>query len=125
MATPGKSDTEAAKDIGMSKDDLIKSLAESQKVVTQMMAQLASLTEQVTVLTQQNLAGSVTHKPKTFDEPVPKVNHKDVDKPQKLSGDKWAAWEPDSKNFLVRIDVRWKKFLDTIEVHSKKPLGGD
>ena len=99
-------------------------MAENQQLIAELVKRVAELSATVITLTEQ--AATAKTKPGTsFDEPAPKVNHKDVDKPARYSGDKWATWEPDFKNFLTRVDPRWKKFLDTVKTHSKKPLEGE
>ncbi len=56
------------------------------------------------------------------DEEAPKIDHKDISKPEKYNGQKWDLWAEDFKGFLRRRDRRWAKLFELVQDKSKKPL---
>ena len=99
----------------------MQDLAESQKLVTELLMRVSALTDKVATLAEQ-VTESKNKKDANADESISKSNHKDIEKPVKFDGDKFATWGPDFKNVLSRIDSRWRKFLDVIKGNSRKPL---
>ena len=59
---------------------------------------------------------------KDKDKDVPKIDNKDVQKPDKFNGQKWDLWSEEFKGFLRRRDRRWIKLLDAVHDRSKAPL---
>ena len=83
--TPAKDDSHSNQP-----EDIGKRLVENQQLIAELVKRVAELSATVINLTEQ-AASSKTKPGTSFDEPAPKVNHKDVDKPARYSGDKWAT----------------------------------
>ena len=73
---------------------------------------------------QQSLAQLAERLEKTEGkkEDAPKIDHKDIQKPDKYSGQKWDLWSEEFKGFLRRRDRRWATLLDEVQAKSKAPL---
>ena len=66
-------------------------------MIASLVQQVSELTQKVIYLTKDKDVDKDKFKEKpTFSEPAPKVHHKDIDKPMKYSGDKWAPGSPTS-----------------------------
>ena len=59
---------------------------------------------------------------RTEEKDVPKIDNKDVQKPEKFNGQKWDLWSEEFKGFLRRRDRRWVTLLDAVQDRSKAPL---
>ena len=55
------------------------------------------------------------------DEP-PKIDSKDIQKPDKFNGQKWDLWSEEFTGFLRRRDKRWASLLKAVQIRSKAPL---
>ncbi len=53
---------------------------------------------------------------------APKIDHKDIQKPEKFNGQKWDFWSEEFKGFLRRRDRRWVTLLEEVQSRSKAPL---
>ena len=71
---------------------------------------------------QESLKQLAKRLDKTEEPHVPKIDHKDVQKPDKYGGQKWDYWSEEFKGFLRRRDKRWATLLDAIQARSKAPL---
>ena len=90
----------------MSQDEnIVKSLVET------MQAMQASLVKM----------GERLEKAEKKDE-APKIDHKDIQKPEKYSGHKWELWSEEFKAFLRRRDKRWAQLFQLVEAKSDAPL---
>ncbi len=96
------------------RDNLVNILMDQ---VTALQAEVGRLSRKLAV---QDIANGNANGQK---DEVPHMNNKDIEKPFKYNGEKWAMWESDFKNFLVHRDQRWKLILDTIKKKSDKPIG--
>ena len=70
----------------------------------------------------EQLANRLDKAEKDKKEDAPKIDNKDVQKPDKYNGSKWDMWSEEFKGFLRRRDKRWATLLDAIQAKSKAPL---
>ena len=63
----------------------------------------------------------------TVIKPPKPLDRKDVDKPEKYSGntDLWLRWSKAFRKFLRRQDARWGPLLDTVESQRGRPVTAD
>ncbi len=80
---------------------------------------------QTMIQMQESLKQLAQRLDKSEDKEVPKIDHKDVQKPDKYNGQKWDFWSEEFKGFLRRHDKRWAALLDAIQAKSKAPLSED
>ncbi len=88
-------------------------------VMQNLVATMLAMQQSLAQLTQR------IEKSETKKEDAPKIDHKDIQKPDKYSGPKWSLWSEEFKGFLRRRDKRWAVLLDEIQGKSKKPLTDD
>ncbi len=87
-------------------DDTLKGLM---KTMIEMQKTIAHLTERL-------------EKTDGKKDDAPKIDHKDVQKPEKFNGQKWDLWSEEFTGFLRRRDKRWVQLLDEVQRRSKAPL---
>ncbi len=88
-------------------------------VMQNLVATMLAMQQSLAQLTQR------IEKSETKKEDAPKIDHKDIQKPDRYSGPKWSLWSEEFKGFLRRRDKRWAVLLDEIQGKSKKPLTDD
>ncbi len=88
-------------------------------VMQNLVATMLAMQQSLVQLTQR------IEKSENKKEDAPKIDHKDIQKPDKYSGHKWGLWSEEFKGFLRRRDKRWAVLLDKIQEKSQKPLTDD
>ena len=91
----------------------------------QMTEMMGAMQRTIDALTQQlanQQGGGGKDKANTESDEMPVMHYKDVDKPNKFSGQNWSTWSIDFVNFLGRKNAKWKTILQTIQNVSQKPF---
>ena len=84
-------------------------------VMQVMMTTMAEMQKSLIQLTER------LEKTEKVSEP-PKMGSKDIQKPEKYSGQKWDLWSEEFSGFLRRRDKRWVTLLESVQARSKAPL---